>query len=129
MHYTTLTSPLIDIIGQQLYRIYRKITYGPRHAQFSSCFKKVSKEKGAMLDGTKTPKRQQKHGSCSPTACNKMAKPPWVYGRGLDTFYPRRACNSSKGRRMANTWTKEAICIGVDVLHAQLALRRLQNLA
>ncbi len=38
---------------------------------------------------------------------NKMAKLPWVHGRGLDTFYPRRACNSSKGRRMVNAWTKE----------------------
>ncbi len=39
----------------------RKITYGPRYAQFSSFFKK----KGAMLDGTKTLKRRQKHRSCS----------------------------------------------------------------
>ncbi len=37
---------------------------------------------------------------------NKMAK---LHGRGLDTFYPRKACNSSKGRRMVNTWTKEAL--------------------
>ncbi len=29
--------------------------------------------------------------------------------RGLDTFYPRRACNSSKGCRMVNAWTKEAL--------------------
>ncbi len=40
---------------------------------------------------------------------NKMAKPPWVHGRGLDTFYPIRACNSSKGRRMVNAWTKETL--------------------
>ena len=37
---------------------------------------------------------------------NKMAKLPWVHGRGLDT---RRACNSSKGRRMVSAWTKEAL--------------------
>ncbi len=37
-----------------------------------------------------------------------MAKPPWVYGRGLDTFLARRAFNCSKGRRMHNAWTKEA---------------------
>ena len=30
-------------------------------------YKKVSKQKGAMLDGTKTPKRRQNHGSCSTT--------------------------------------------------------------
>ena len=35
---------------------------------------------------------------------NKMAKPQRVHGRGLDTFYPRRACNSmrdvSNGQRL-----------------------------
>ncbi len=36
---------------------------------------------------------------------NKTAKLPWVHGRGLDTFYPRRTCNSSKARQMANAWT------------------------
>ncbi len=38
-----------------------------------------------------------------------MAKLPWVHGRGLNTFYPRKACNSSRGRRMVNAWTKEAL--------------------
>ncbi len=33
----------------------------------------------------------------------KMAKPPCVHERRLDTFYPRRTCYSSKGRRMHNT--------------------------
>ena len=40
---------------------------------------------------------------------SKMAKLPWVHGPGLDTFYPRKACNSSKGRRMVNAWTKESL--------------------
>ena len=57
-------------------------------------FKKVSKEKRAKAT-------LEIH--------NKMAKLPWVHGRGSDTFYPRKACNSSKGRRMVNAWTKEAL--------------------
>ena len=54
---------------------------------------------------------------------NKMAKLPWVHGRGLDTFYPRRACNSSRGRQMVNAWTKEALEHRYRSQHvAQLAL-------
>ncbi len=59
-------------------------------------YKKVSTQKGAMLDCSKK------------LLYNKMAKPPWVHGRGLDTFLRRRAFNCSKGRRMHNAWTKEA---------------------
>ena len=58
---------------------------------------------------------------------NKMAKPPWVHGRGLDTFYLRRVCNSSKGCRMVNAWTKEAYEHRKSQRVAQLALWRLQN--
>ena len=48
-----------------------------------------------MLNGTKT----QSDGRNTEAAPNKMAK--------LRAFYPRRACNSSKGRRMVNTWTSD----------------------
>ena len=38
-NYTTLMSPQIDLIGQQLYiRIYRILAYSPRHAQFFKLF-------------------------------------------------------------------------------------------
>ena len=56
-----------------------------------------------MLDGTKT----QSDGRNTEGALQQDGyKLPWVHGRGLDT---RRACNSSKGRRMVNAWTKEAL--------------------
>ena len=61
-----------------------------------------------MLDSTKTQSDgRNKEGALQ--LANKMAKLPWVHGRGLDTFYPRRACNSSRGRRMVKAWTKEAL--------------------
>ena len=47
--------------------------------------KKVSKEKGAMLDGTKTQSDGRK---TRKLLSNKIAKPLWVHERGLDTFYP-----------------------------------------
>ncbi len=65
-------------------------------------FKKVSKEKRDMLDGTKT----QSDGRNTEVLSNKMAKLPWVHGRGLDK---EELCNSSKGRQMVNAWTKEAL--------------------
>ena len=56
-----------------------------------------------MLDGTI---RLKATAETWKVLSNKMAKLLWVHGRGLDTFY---ACNSSKGRRMVNAWTKEAL--------------------
>ncbi len=70
--------------------MYRNIIQPQGMHSFQDAFqdfsfvRKVSKQKGAMLDGTKTPKRRQNHGSCMPY--NKMAKSPRVHGRGLDTF-------------------------------------------
>ena len=59
-----------------------------------------------MLDGTKT----QSAGRNTEGALQQDGyKLPWVHGRGLDTFYPRRACNSSKGPRMVNAGVKEAL--------------------
>ncbi len=49
-----------------------------------------------MLDGTI---RLKATAETRKVLSNKMAKLPWV---GLDTFYPRRACNSSKGCRMVD---------------------------
>ncbi len=42
-------------------------------------YKKVSKQKGAMLDGSKTAESRE-------VLYNKMAKPPRVDGRGLNNF-------------------------------------------
>ena len=39
----------------------------------------------------------QSDGRITEAAAGKMAKPPWVHGRGLDTFFARRAFNCSKG--------------------------------
>ncbi len=78
------------------------------HAQFQVfvfLFKKVSKEKE---EPCLTVLRLKATAETRKLLSNKMAKPPWVHGHGLDTFYPR-ACNSSKGRRMVNAWTKEAL--------------------
>ncbi len=63
------------------------------------------REKSHILDGT----RLKATAETRKVLCNKMAKLPWVHGHGLDTFYPRRASNSSKGCQMVNAWAKEAL--------------------
>ncbi len=61
-----------------------------------------------MLDSTKTQSEgRNKEGALQ--LANKMAKLPWVHGRGLDTFYPRRACNSSIASRPAVRYLKERL--------------------
>ena len=73
-------------------------------------YKKVSKQKGAMLDGTKTPKRRQ----------NKMAKPPRVHGRGLDTFCQEELATAARDIECTTLGPRKllSICIiiGVDLL-------------
>ncbi len=64
-------------------------------------------------DGRNTEPAQQQDGY----------KPLWVHGRCLDTFYPRRACNSSKWRWMAGPTRLLSICRSWRV--AQLALRHI----
>ncbi len=93
----TYTSPLID----NSYRIYRSITCCLRQHRFQGVFKflhlskKVSNQKGGMLDGTKTPKRWQ-------NLSNKIAKASigqWAWS------YTKKTSNCSKGRRMHSAWT------------------------
>ncbi len=97
------SSPIIDLIGQQLYDT-QKNNIGMHSFQcvfqVFHLFKKVKKPCLTVL-------RLQVTAETQKLLSNKMAKPPWVHGhwRGLDT---RRVCNSSKGRRMHNAWTKEA---------------------
>ncbi len=87
-------------------------------------YKKVSKQKGAMLDGTKTPKRRQNHGSCSTTRW-----PLRVHGRGLDTFCQEELATAA---RVVECTTLGPIKEAPEHMYrsrlvAQLALSRLQN--
>ncbi len=73
IHHTSLTSLLIDLIGQQLQDIqnfsiqHQACTVFQVVFLFFYLFKKVSKEKRAMLDGTNAQSDVRNTEGCSPT--------------------------------------------------------------
>ena len=76
-------------------------------------FVQESKQREKSHDGTMT----QSDGRNMEAA---LQQDGWVYGSSLDTFYPRKACNSSKGRQMVNAWTKEVLtCCSISSLTAE----------
>ncbi len=88
-------------------------------------YKKVSKQKGAMLDGTKTPKRRQNHGSCSTTRW--LSLHGWVHGRSLDTFCQEELATAARDVECTTLGPRQLLSICRSRLVAQLALSRLQN--
>ncbi len=111
------------------YRIHRKITNSHRACtvfkvlfKIFHLYKKVSKQKGAMLDCSKTTAESRK------LLYNNMAKPPWVHGRGLDTFFAKKSFQlAARDVECTTLGPRKLLSICRSRLVAQLALLQLQN--
>ncbi len=72
-----------------------------------------------MLDGTKTTKRRQNHGSCSTTRWLSLR----VHGRGLDTFYQEEElATAARDVECTTLGPRKLLSICRSRLVAQLAL-------
>ncbi len=74
-----------------------------------------------MLDGTKATAKSRK------LLYNKMAKPPRVHRRGLDTFCQEELATAARDVECTTLGPRKLLSICRSRLVAQLALSRLQN--